>query len=121
MMSGKFLPISLVLLGLLVAFSECLHFKISRRDKHGMQGSPPPSPTNDPLPPDQWFTQLLDHFEPTTTTTWKQVSFIEHERCANQSLGKLRCFESRRWLKIKAIKYCSSLKKQNFTVSSKSS
>lgn len=45
--------------------------KVSRRDVHGMLGAPPP--TNDPLPPDHWFTQLLDHFEPTTSTIWQQV------------------------------------------------
>ncbi|XP_054258619.1 putative serine protease K12H4.7 [Macrosteles quadrilineatus] len=46
--------------------------KISRRDKHGMLGAPPLSTTNSQIPPDSWFTQLLNHFEPTDTRTWKQ-------------------------------------------------
>jgi len=46
--------------------------RIKQRDKHGLLGAPPLPPTNVRLPPDNWFTQLLDHFEPTDTRTWKQ-------------------------------------------------
>lgn len=32
---------------------------------------------SDLLPPDQWFQQNLDHFDPTNSKTWKQVwSFV---------------------------------------------
>lgn len=37
-----------------------------------------PETTNHKLPPDEWFTQKLDHFNPTDERTWQQVreSFI---------------------------------------------
>ncbi len=28
------------------------------------------------LPPEQWFTQTLDHFNPADTRTWKQVGTL---------------------------------------------
>ena len=34
-----------------------------RHSHHGML-LPPPNLNNDPLPPDQWFTQRLDHSQP---------------------------------------------------------
>ncbi|XP_037068422.1 LOW QUALITY PROTEIN: putative serine protease K12H4.7 [Pollicipes pollicipes] len=33
---------------------------------------PPPRATEVPLPPDQWYTQRLDHFQPTDQRTWQQ-------------------------------------------------
>uniref|UniRef100_A0A1B6MS95 Serine protease K12H4.7 n=1 Tax=Graphocephala atropunctata TaxID=36148 RepID=A0A1B6MS95_9HEMI len=44
----------------------------SRRGVHGMLGVPPLRSANMALPPDQWFTQCLDHFDPTNRETWKQ-------------------------------------------------
>lgn len=29
------------------------------------------------LPEEQWFTQQLDHFDPTNQRTWKQVGFFK--------------------------------------------
>lgn len=45
-----------------------------KRDKYGMLGEPPAPKQKFQLPPDEWFTQLLDHFNPTNNVTWKQVS-----------------------------------------------
>ncbi|XP_046667646.1 putative serine protease K12H4.7 [Homalodisca vitripennis] len=45
--------------------------RLQRRDKHGKLGVPLVS-SSDPLPPDQWFTQVLDHFDPTNNQTWQQ-------------------------------------------------
>lgn len=39
-----------------------------------MLGEPPAPEVNFNLPPDQWFNQFLDHFNPTNNVTWKQVS-----------------------------------------------
>ncbi|XP_064088841.1 putative serine protease K12H4.7 [Macrobrachium nipponense] len=36
---------------------------------------PPPKPKGVTLPPDQWFVQKLDHFNPTDTSTWSQRYF----------------------------------------------
>lgn len=49
--------------------------KINRRDVHGLLGSPP-LPTKTVLPPDLWFTQILDHFRPTNAQErfWRQVT-----------------------------------------------
>lgn len=42
---------------------------------HGGNIADPELLTNYKLPPDQWFDQTLDHFNPTDERTWKQVSF----------------------------------------------
>ncbi|XP_054264799.1 putative serine protease K12H4.7 [Macrosteles quadrilineatus] len=44
---------------------------VLRRDRYGRLGTL--TITDDkPLPPDQWFTQLLDHSDPTNNNTWQQ-------------------------------------------------
>uniref|UniRef100_A0A1B6IAX2 Serine protease K12H4.7 n=1 Tax=Homalodisca liturata TaxID=320908 RepID=A0A1B6IAX2_9HEMI len=43
---------------------------LRRRSKLGMLR--PPIPTGASNPPDEWFTQLLDHFDPTNNQTWLQ-------------------------------------------------
>jgi hypothetical protein len=43
------------------------------RGRGGMLGSPK-APPNITVPPDEWFVQQLDHFNPTVLRTWKQVS-----------------------------------------------
>lgn len=54
----------------------CLTFtsadKLTRKDKHGMLGEPPML-SNLILPADEWFTQILDHFDPTNEEEWQQV------------------------------------------------
>ncbi len=42
-------------------------------------GGAPPNPENKPLPPDQWFVQRLDHFQPTDERVWKQRYWINEE------------------------------------------
>lgn len=34
---------------------------------------------NGNLPPDEWFEQMLDHFDPTNTATWKQRFYTNRE------------------------------------------
>ncbi|KAG8322018.1 putative serine protease K12H4.7 [Homalodisca vitripennis] len=43
---------------------------LRRRSKLGMLR--PPLPNGASNPPDEWFTQLLDHFDPTNNQTWLQ-------------------------------------------------
>jgi hypothetical protein len=43
-----------------------------RRGSNGRLGIPA-MPREDPLPPDEWCTQPLDHFDPTNNNTWQQV------------------------------------------------
>lgn len=40
-----------------------------------MLGEPPAPKVKFSLPPDEWFTQLLDHFNPTVNVTWNQRYF----------------------------------------------
>lgn len=49
-------------------------WKGHRRDGNLMH--PPVNVTKDELPPDQWFTQKLDHFNESSVVSWKQVSSI---------------------------------------------
>ncbi|XP_046667606.1 putative serine protease K12H4.7 isoform X2 [Homalodisca vitripennis] len=66
---------------LISLFASCNGFlKIqNRRGVYGMLGIPPLRPTNIALPPDKWFTQILDHFDPTNTRTWMQrYQVFEH-------------------------------------------
>lgn len=35
--------------------------------------------TDNFLPPDEWFVQMLDHFDPTNTGTWKQRFYTNKE------------------------------------------
>lgn len=42
------------------------------RSKYGNIGTPKLSKEHD-LPPEQWFKQQLDHFNPTDARTWEQV------------------------------------------------
>ncbi|XP_043216351.1 putative serine protease K12H4.7 isoform X2 [Amphibalanus amphitrite] len=45
--------------------------------RHGHHGLllPPPNVHNYPVPPDQWFTQKLDHSQPSDLRTWQQRYF----------------------------------------------
>lgn len=61
--------------------------RLTRRDVHGLLGVSPRLPTNDPLPPDLWFTQILDHFDPTRNDTWFQVS-----NCCHVGLSNVKYF-----------------------------
>ncbi|XP_071951761.1 putative serine protease F56F10.1 [Antedon mediterranea] len=45
------------------------------RPRGGML-TPPIISHHDVLPPEQWFEQKLDHFDPTDTNTWKQRYFV---------------------------------------------
>ncbi|XP_037085863.1 putative serine protease K12H4.7 [Pollicipes pollicipes] len=47
---------------------------LRRHDVHGLL-LPPPNVHNAPLPPDQWFTQKLDHSQPSDLRTWQQRYF----------------------------------------------
>lgn len=47
-------------------------FHLGREKGGNVKG---PHTTNHELPPDQWFTQKLDHFNPTDDRTWQQVIF----------------------------------------------
>ena len=49
------------------------------REYGGMLGVPKHDP-NISLPPDEWFEQQLDHFDPTDTRTWEQVCVLSRNR-----------------------------------------
>ncbi|KAK9499853.1 hypothetical protein O3M35_002811 [Rhynocoris fuscipes] len=51
----------------LIIFIETEAFQVTRLHLHD-----PPISKDVPLPPDQWFKQKLDHFDPTNTKTWMQ-------------------------------------------------
>lgn len=46
-----------------------------RLSRHRKFLYPPALPEGTEPPPDQWFTQILDHFNPTDTRTWQQRYF----------------------------------------------
>lgn len=48
---------------------------IRGRSKGGNLGSPLLYKEHESLPEEQWFTQMLDHFDPTNARTWKQRYF----------------------------------------------
>ena len=53
---------------------ETSGFKLNTRSKHyGAKLGEPAGEWQGELPPDQWFVQSLDHFNPSDTRTWKQV------------------------------------------------
>lgn len=52
------------------------HFHLGR-ERGGNVKAPE---TTHRLPPDQWFTQKLDHFNPTDERVWQQVSFARRFR-----------------------------------------
>lgn len=65
----------LILCGILLIHISSSSSVILRRDKHGMLGEPPEPKVKYHLPPDEWFTQVLDHFSPTNNVTWQQRYF----------------------------------------------
>lgn len=68
----RFLLLLLVVLYVLNFSVAWRHFKRGRY-KHGNLGEPVLSSKDYVLPKEQWFTQLLDHFNPTNVQVWKQV------------------------------------------------
>lgn len=54
------------------------HFWKGRRDG-GNLGNPSSVKLEKPLPADEWFTQNLDHFNPTNKETWKQRFFVNDD------------------------------------------
>ena len=53
---------------------ESFGFRLNTRSKHyGGKLGEPAGEWQGELPPDQWFVQSLDHFNPSDTRTWKQV------------------------------------------------
>lgn len=65
-----FLPVLLSILSIGTGWRSFLR----GRSKGGNLGEPVLSSETISLPEEQWFTQYLDHFNPTDVHVWKQVS-----------------------------------------------
>lgn len=66
------LPIILNIINISTAWRTFLR----GRSKYGNLGEPILSSKTYVLPEEQWFTQYLDHFNPTEARVWKQVLYI---------------------------------------------
>lgn len=63
-----------ILVGL-VNISTAWRTFLRGRSKYGNLGNPTLSAEKHVLPKEQWFTQLLDHFNPTDVRVWNQVMY----------------------------------------------
>lgn len=61
-----------ILLGIL-SISTAWRTFLRGRSKGGNLGEPVLTSETTSLPQEQWFTQYLDHFNPTEVRVWKQV------------------------------------------------
>ena len=65
------IPLLLIILSILSITTAWRTF-LRGRSKGGNLGNPIVS-SETPLPKEQWFTQYLDHFNPTDVNIWEQV------------------------------------------------
>lgn len=72
MFNMRFLVSLLVVLSV-INFSIAWRNFMRGRNKNGNLGEPVVSSEDYKLVEEQWFTQLLDHFNPTDIRVWKQV------------------------------------------------
>lgn len=68
-----------LLIALLIApvISDPLFVRGRRWDEFGLLGRLKRHHSDPPPAPAQWFTQQLDHFDPSNTATWKQVKLSD--------------------------------------------
>lgn len=66
---------AVALLLVLIWVPSSLGLRLGRTRHSGLLPPPPPLPQGTKLPPEQWFTQTLDHFNPTDIRTWQQRYF----------------------------------------------
>lgn len=59
----------------IINISTAWHTFLRGRSKYGNLGEPTLSFKTYVLPEEQWFTQHLDHFNPTDARVWKQVLY----------------------------------------------
>lgn len=69
------LPLLLLIILGFINISTAWRTFLRGRSKHGNLGEPVLSSKTYVLPKEQWFTQNLDHFNPTETRVWKQVMY----------------------------------------------
>ena len=72
--------ILLICIVVALSISDSLSLKLDRgrpRRKHGMVGLPADGPDPEELPKAQWYSQKLDHFDPSNTKRWKQVGSFD--------------------------------------------
>uniref|UniRef100_A0A1B6CAA8 Serine protease K12H4.7 n=1 Tax=Clastoptera arizonana TaxID=38151 RepID=A0A1B6CAA8_9HEMI len=64
----------MILYFLTILFVSASSLRHKTRDKYGLLGEPPML-KNKVLPEDEWFSQMLDHFDPTNENVWMQRYF----------------------------------------------
>lgn len=60
----------------IINISTAWHAFLRGRSKYGNLGEPILSSEKYVLPEEQWFTQYLDHFNPSDARVWKQVLYV---------------------------------------------
>lgn len=69
------LPLLLLIIVGVINISTAWRTFLRGRSKYGNLGGPVLSSKTYVLPEEKWFTQYLDHFNPTETRVWKQVIY----------------------------------------------